>query len=101
MNLIIQETKDKLYLKRLFVKIINGDEWKYFFFQREVRKVLAEGLVTSYPQAELVVNLMELKFTAEEAVQAAAECSSLQSAISFLHQECPLCANKCTIKEVN
>ncbi|KAG8256595.1 CD40 signaling pathway, variant 2 [Homalodisca vitripennis] len=63
-------------------------------YERQVRRYLAEGLVSTYDQAELVVKLMELEFDKELSVSAANECSSLQSALTYLQQECQLCTGK-------
>ncbi|XP_067001542.2 uncharacterized protein LUBEL isoform X6 [Anabrus simplex] len=67
---------------------------------RQVRRYLAEGLVSTYEQAELAVRLMDLKFEHEEALNAARECHSLYSAISFLQQECELCTGKYPMKQM-
>ncbi|GLG99758.1 Potential E3 ubiquitin-protein ligase ariadne-1 [Gryllus bimaculatus] len=71
-----------------------------FTYERQVRRCLAEGLVSTYDQAELAVRLMALKFEQEEAVNAAKECSTLYAAISFLQQECELCTGKYPMKEM-
>ncbi|XP_073986313.1 linear Ubiquitin E3 ligase isoform X3 [Rhodnius prolixus] len=68
--------------------------------EREIRKVLAEGLVEAYDQAELAVLLMEMKFEEEQSIIAAKECTSLQEAITFLQQECSLCAGKYSLKQM-
>lgn len=62
---------------------------------------MAEGLVEAYDQAELAVLLMEMKFEEEQSIIAAKECTSLQEAITFLQQECSLCAGKYSLKQVN
>ncbi|GFU90013.1 e3 ubiquitin-protein ligase RNF31 [Trichonephila clavipes] len=59
---------------------------------RKVRKMVADRKVRTYRKAEIVVQLMDMNFEEEEAVQAANECSTLEQAISFLQQECLLCA---------
>ncbi|XP_067001536.2 E3 ubiquitin-protein ligase lubel isoform X1 [Anabrus simplex] len=71
-----------------------------FQHERQVRRYLAEGLVSTYEQAELAVRLMDLKFEHEEALNAARECHSLYSAISFLQQECELCTGKYPMKQM-
>uniref|UniRef100_A0A1B6C3L1 RING-type domain-containing protein n=2 Tax=Clastoptera arizonana TaxID=38151 RepID=A0A1B6C3L1_9HEMI len=63
-------------------------------FERQVRRCLAEGLVTTYDQAELAVHLMEMKFDQQLSVAAALECSSVQAAMAYLQQECHLCTGK-------
>jgi E3 ubiquitin-protein ligase RNF31 len=69
--------------------------------QRQVRRFLAEGLVKTYDQAELAVKLMDLKFEQDEALNAAQECSTLNTALSFLQQECELCTGKYPMKQVS
>ena len=72
-----------------------------FFLQRKVRQLLAEGRATSYEKAELAARLMDLKFDEDEAIYAANECGSLYMAISYLQQDCELCASKYGVKEVH
>ncbi|XP_049852715.1 E3 ubiquitin-protein ligase lubel isoform X2 [Schistocerca gregaria] len=71
-----------------------------FEFERQVRRCLAEGLVSTYEQAELAVKLMGMKFEREEALTAAKECRDLDSALSFLQQECELCMGKYPMKQM-
>ncbi|GFT84294.1 e3 ubiquitin-protein ligase RNF31, partial [Nephila pilipes] len=59
---------------------------------RKVRNMVADRKVRTYRKAEIVVQLMDMNFEEEEAIQAANECSTLEQAISFLQQECLLCA---------
>ncbi|XP_076270641.1 linear Ubiquitin E3 ligase isoform X1 [Rhynchophorus ferrugineus] len=68
--------------------------------ERQARRFLAEGHVKNYQQAELAVSLMSLKFTAEEALEAVRDCNSLDSAISFLQQDCELCASKYPMNKI-
>nr|CAD7452493.1 unnamed protein product [Timema tahoe] len=72
-----------------------------FQFERQVRRCLAEGLVSTYEQAEIAVKLIDLKFDREEALSAAQECSTLAAAIAFLEQECELCMGKYTMKQAS
>lgn len=79
---------------------------KFMFFcnlltQREARKLLAEGTVSTYEKAELVVQLRTLNFKEEECILAAKECSTVDAAITFLQQECDLCAGKYSMKQVS
>ncbi|CAG2059672.1 unnamed protein product, partial [Timema podura] len=77
--------------------------WKYQFSRerRQVRRCLAEGLVSTYEQAEIAVKLIDQKFDREEALSAAQECSTLAAAIAFLEQECELCMGKYTMKQAS
>ncbi|XP_057368613.2 E3 ubiquitin-protein ligase lubel-like isoform X2 [Daphnia carinata] len=69
-------------------------------YERKVRQLLAEGKAVSYEKAELAARLMDLKFNEDESIYAANECSSLYMAISYLQQDCELCANKYGVKEM-
>lgn len=71
------------------------------FLQREARRLLAEGLVSTYDQAEIAVQLKELNLEDDMILTAAKECSSLEAAISFLQQECQLCAGKYSVNQVS
>lgn len=69
--------------------------------QREARRLLAEGLVASYDQAELAVKLKALNFNEQDCMSAVKECSNLDAAVAFLQQECDLCAGKYCMKQVS
>ena len=43
---------------------------------------------------------MDMNFEEEEAIQAANECSTLEQAISYLQQECLLCAGHFPVSQV-
>ena len=68
--------------------------------QRQVRRLLAEGRITSYDKGELVVKLQDMDFGEEEALLAAENCEDVYSATKFLRQECELCANTMNVTEV-
>ena len=68
--------------------------------QRQVRRLLAEGRITSYEKGELVVKLQEMEFPEEEALVAAEHCEDIYAATKFLQQECELCANVMNVTEV-
>lgn len=44
---------------------------------------------------------MELAFDRSQSIEAAIECSSVHAAITYLQQECQLCAEKFTMKQVS
>ena len=72
-----------------------------FTLQREVRKFLAEGKISSYEKGEIVVKLMtEQQVSEEEALLAAGTCHTVESALQMLQQECQLCMNVMKITEV-
>jgi hypothetical protein len=85
-------------LNRLFEFQFQPD---LFSKQRKARQLLAEGRARSYEKAELATRLMDLNFDEDESIYAANECSTLYMAISYLQQECELCASKYPVKEVS
>ena len=68
--------------------------------QRRVRRLLAEGKITSYDKGELAVKLKDMEFEEDEALLAADNCENVYSATKFLHQECEICASRMNVKEV-
>lgn len=72
----------------------------YYFTQRQARRLLAEGRVGSYAEAQLAVALIELKFGRDAALWAASECSTIDQAIGMLQQECELCTGKYPMNEI-
>ena len=72
-----------------------------FFVQREVRRLLAEGKISTYEKGEIVVKLMEHEgATEEEALIAATNCDNFETAKTYLKQECELCMNVMNVVEV-
>ncbi|KAG4079394.1 hypothetical protein HA402_008086 [Bradysia odoriphaga] len=59
--------------------------------ERIARRLLAEGKVANFVEAQLAVELIEQKFNTEHAIWAARECSSMEQALALLQQECELC----------
>ncbi|CAH1391608.1 unnamed protein product [Nezara viridula] len=78
------------------------DDSNNILMEREARRLLAEGLVATYQQAEIALQLKELNLDEDDgAILAAAnDCVSLESAIAFLQQECQLCAGKYSVKQM-
>ncbi|XP_057670807.1 E3 ubiquitin-protein ligase lubel isoform X3 [Diorhabda carinulata] len=68
--------------------------------ERQSRQLLAEGQVETYEQAELASSLLQLKFSKEQALEAVKNCHSIDAAISFLQQDCELCAGKYPMKQM-
>ncbi|XP_014615373.1 PREDICTED: uncharacterized protein LOC106793178 isoform X6 [Polistes canadensis] len=62
--------------------------------QRTARRLLAEGRASNYEEAEVAASLLALKFEDAEAIHAAKECGSVESALAFLQQECELCTGR-------
>ncbi|KAH0568824.1 E3 ubiquitin-protein ligase lubel-like isoform X2 [Cotesia glomerata] len=68
--------------------------------ERTARRLLAEGRVSSYDEAEIAASLIGLKFQDDEAIHAAKECTSVESAIAFLQQECELCTGRFAVSQM-
>lgn len=69
--------------------------------QRIARRLLAEGRAANYDEAEVAASLLALKFGDAEALQAAKECPSMESALAFLQQECELCTGRFPMSQVS
>ncbi|XP_076228824.1 linear Ubiquitin E3 ligase isoform X2 [Nomia melanderi] len=67
---------------------------------RIARRLLAEGKASNYDEAEVAASLLALKFGDVEALHAAKECSSVESALAFLQQECELCTGRFAMSEM-
>ncbi|XP_029170932.1 uncharacterized protein LOC114940417 isoform X2 [Nylanderia fulva] len=67
---------------------------------RIARRLLAEGRASNYDEAEVAASLLALKFGDAEALQAAKECSSVESALAFLQQECELCTGRFAMSQM-
>ncbi|XP_065561845.1 E3 ubiquitin-protein ligase lubel-like isoform X1 [Artemia franciscana] len=63
-------------------------------------RLIEENRVPNMEKAQLAANLVDLKFEEEEAVEAAIECTSIYSALTYLRQECELCATKYPAKKM-
>ncbi|XP_078040548.1 linear Ubiquitin E3 ligase isoform X4 [Augochlora pura] len=68
--------------------------------QRIARRLLAEGKASNYDEAEVAASLLALKFGDVEALHAAKECSSVESALAFLQQECELCTGRFAMSQM-
>ncbi|XP_029659743.1 uncharacterized protein LOC115233451 [Formica exsecta] len=68
--------------------------------ERIARRLLAEGRAANYDEAEVAASLLTLKFGDAEALQAAKECSSIESALAFLQQECELCTGRFAMSQM-
>ncbi|XP_011691538.1 PREDICTED: uncharacterized protein LOC105452267 isoform X2 [Wasmannia auropunctata] len=68
--------------------------------ERIARRLLAEGRAANYDEAEVAASLLALKFGDAEALQAAKECSSVESALAFLQQECELCTGRFAMSQI-
>ncbi|CAL7943356.1 unnamed protein product [Xylocopa violacea] len=68
--------------------------------ERIARRLLAEGKASNYDEAEVAASLLALKFGDVEALHAAKECSSVESALAFLQQECELCTGRFAMSQM-
>lgn len=62
--------------------------------------LLAEGAMETWEQAQLAVELVSQGIDPPAALLAALECADLNSALTYLHQDCELCASKFPEHEV-
>nr|XP_050849992.1 E3 ubiquitin-protein ligase lubel isoform X9 [Vespula vulgaris] len=70
------------------------------FRARTARRLLAEGRASNYEEAEVAASLLALKFGDAEAIHAAKECGSVESALAFLQQECELCTGRYAMSQM-
>ncbi|XP_035722280.1 E3 ubiquitin-protein ligase lubel-like isoform X1 [Vespa mandarinia] len=68
--------------------------------ERTARRLLAEGRASNYEEAEVAASLLALKFGDAEAIHAAKECGSVESALAFLQQECELCTGRYAMSQM-
>ena len=69
-------------------------------YQRQVRRYLAEGKVQSFAEGELVVKLLEEKWPEEEVWLVIKETKEYEEALKLLVQECELCADQVTFRQM-
>ncbi|XP_011501181.1 PREDICTED: E3 ubiquitin-protein ligase RNF31-like [Ceratosolen solmsi marchali] len=62
--------------------------------QRVARRLLIEGKVSNYGEAEIATSLLGLKFSITDALDAAKQCANVEAALVFLQQECELCTGR-------
>lgn len=62
--------------------------------------LMAEGIVPSWEQAEVALELVSMKFGKTMSLMAANECTTLEAALAYLQQECELCTGKYPMEEV-
>jgi len=74
-------------------------EFFCFLLQARAQECLLQGLVSTYDQAEIAAQLMELKFDRSQSIDAATECSNIYAAITYLQQECQLCTGNFPMKQ--
>ncbi|GBP76693.1 E3 ubiquitin-protein ligase RNF31 [Eumeta japonica] len=62
--------------------------------ERQARMLLAEGATETWEQAQLAVDLVGRGVEAPAALLAALDCADLPAALTYLNQECELCASR-------
>ncbi|CAH2007149.1 unnamed protein product [Acanthoscelides obtectus] len=92
------EDRDGKLLKH--ITIGNKESSEVEKIERQARRLLAEGQVSCYEEAELAISIMSLNFSSEEALEAVKHCSTLDAAIAFLQQDCELCAGKYPMNQI-
>ena len=71
------------------------------YTQRQARKLLATGKVSSYAKAEMVVQLVTLYYDEDDASLAVEATDTFEAAEAYLQQECELCAGAMKAKHVS
>jgi len=69
-------------------------------FERQVRRYLAEGKVKSFEEGELVVKLLEQEYPEEDVFLVIKETSDFDQAVKLIRQDCELCAEVVSLKDV-
>ncbi|XP_049867632.1 E3 ubiquitin-protein ligase lubel isoform X2 [Pectinophora gossypiella] len=62
--------------------------------ERQARMLLAEGALENWDQAQLAVELVARGADPPAALLAALECADLEAALTYLYQDCELCASR-------
>ncbi|KAK2585494.1 hypothetical protein KPH14_010147 [Odynerus spinipes] len=96
------EGEEKTERKRIEVENVNARREGSPKTERErtARRLLAEGRASNYDEAEVAASLLALKFGDAEAIHAAKECGSVESALAFLQQECELCTGRYAMSQM-
>ncbi|XP_012541644.2 E3 ubiquitin-protein ligase lubel isoform X3 [Monomorium pharaonis] len=92
-----EENADRAHVESIRRKIQGSPKTER---ERIARRLLAEGRAANYDEAEVAASLLTLKFGDAEALQAAKECSSVESALAFLQQECELCTGRFAMSQM-
>ncbi|XP_039430325.1 E3 ubiquitin-protein ligase lubel isoform X8 [Culex pipiens pallens] len=66
----------------------------------QARRLLDNGLVQSYQQAELAVQLIEMRYNHDNAIWAATQCHTIEEAKDLLQKECELCLGVYPMNEI-
>ncbi|XP_055643481.1 E3 ubiquitin-protein ligase lubel isoform X3 [Toxorhynchites rutilus septentrionalis] len=66
----------------------------------QAQRLLDEGLVHTYQQAELAVQLIEMRYAKDNAIWAATQCYTIEEAKDLLQKECELCLGIYPMNEI-
>ncbi|XP_058121547.1 E3 ubiquitin-protein ligase lubel [Anopheles ziemanni] len=66
----------------------------------QAKKILDDGLVQTLTQAELAVQLIELRYARDSAIWAATQCHTIDEAKDLLQKECELCLGVFPMNEI-
>ncbi|XP_055592329.1 E3 ubiquitin-protein ligase lubel isoform X8 [Uranotaenia lowii] len=66
----------------------------------QAQRLLEEGQVQSYQQAELAVQLIEMRYAQDNAIWAATQCHTIEEAKHLLQKECELCLGTFPMNEI-
>uniref|UniRef100_A0AAG5DTU1 RBR-type E3 ubiquitin transferase n=1 Tax=Anopheles atroparvus TaxID=41427 RepID=A0AAG5DTU1_ANOAO len=66
----------------------------------QAQKILDDGLVQNFTQAELAVQLIELRYARDSAIWAATQCHTVDEAKDLLQKECELCLGVFPMNEI-
>ncbi|XP_058446802.1 E3 ubiquitin-protein ligase lubel isoform X9 [Malaya genurostris] len=66
----------------------------------QARKMLDEGHVQTYQQAELAVQLIDMRYARDNAIWAATQCHTIDEAKDLLQKECELCLGTYPMNEI-
>ncbi|XP_058819358.1 E3 ubiquitin-protein ligase lubel isoform X3 [Topomyia yanbarensis] len=66
----------------------------------QARRMLDEGHVQTYQQAELAVQLIEMRYARDNAIWAATQCHTIDEAKDLLQKECELCLGVYPMNEI-
>ncbi|EAT37920.1 AAEL010147-PA, partial [Aedes aegypti] len=78
----------------------NNHQLKRLSPQVQARRLLDAGHVMSYQQAEVAVQLIEMRYAQDNAIWAANQCHTIDEAKDLLQKECELCLGVYPMNEI-
>jgi hypothetical protein len=79
----------------------NGENYLNKEFRKQVRRLLALGLVATYEKGELAAELMSRGYEEKEAVAASQRAEDITQAEQLLRKECEICSTPMEPREVS